>query len=200
MVGADPTRLAWYNTSGIAKYAQIFLTASNTMFLHHGDGTATSGVRISVLVGGSGGADFLFTSTGLDCLGESIRDVGDISLDSITKEGAGNILFNDIIDMGGRALVNVGDVELDSLTKDGAGAILLNDDFDMNSNALLKVSDITPPSDNTGQCGTVGLTWNLGAFTDINLNGVTYTFPASDGGSGDRLQTNGSGVLSWVTP
>ncbi|KKK95102.1 hypothetical protein LCGC14_2676150, partial [marine sediment metagenome] len=32
------------------------------------------------------------------------------------------------------------------------------------------------------------------------FNTVEYTWPASDGGSGDRLQTDGAGGLSWVTP
>jgi hypothetical protein len=30
------------------------------------------------------------------------------------------------------------------------------------------------------------------------LNGVTYTWPSADGSSGQQLQTNGSGTLSWA--
>ena len=29
---------------------------------------------------------------------------------------------------------------------------------------------------------------------------AVYTLPQTDGSAGDYLQTNGSGVLSWVTP
>lgn len=36
--------------------------------------------------------------------------------------------------------------------------------------------------------------------SDVSINGVNYTFPASDGSSGDYLSTDGSGNLSWVTP
>lgn len=48
-----------------------------------------------------------------------------------------------------------------------------------------------------------GLPVSMGALTATGittLNTVAYTWPASDGSAGDRLQTDGSGGLSWVTP
>lgn len=38
---------------------------------------------------------------------------------------------------------------------------------------------------------------NLTTTGTVTFNGVTYTFPASDGANGTQLTTNGSGVLSW---
>ncbi len=36
--------------------------------------------------------------------------------------------------------------------------------------------------------------------SDFEINGVNYTFPGADGTGGDFLSTDGSGILSWVTP
>jgi hypothetical protein len=31
----------------------------------------------------------------------------------------------------------------------------------------------------------------------VTIGGIAYTFPADNGDSGEQLQTNGSGVLTW---
>ena len=33
---------------------------------------------------------------------------------------------------------------------------------------------------------------------DANVAGIPYTWPSNDGNSGQQLQTNGSGTLSWA--
>jgi len=109
-------------------------------------------------------------------------------------------ILNADIDMNGNDIINAGLVELDSLTKDGAGSIVVNDNFDMVGNGVFNCGEVSPQTDETGQCGSVAKTWLQGHFKNITLNGVSYLFPAADGSSGQRLQTNGSGVLSWVTP
>ena len=45
-----------------------------------------------------------------------------------------------------------------------------------------------------------GVTW---AVTNtlpaaLTIGGIAYTFPGDDGDSGEQLQTDGSGVLSWA--
>lgn len=50
---------------------------------------------------------------------------------------------------------------------------------------------------------TGGILISAGAFQvtaagDLTIHGVSYTFPATDGTSGQYLSTNGSGVLSWT--
>ena len=55
----------------------------------------------------------------------------------------------------------------------------------------------------TGASGTTALT--LGSDQSatfagtVTMNGRTYTWPASYGTSGQFLQTNGSGTLSWAS-
>jgi hypothetical protein len=49
---------------------------------------------------------------------------------------------------------------------------------------------------NTGQNLT---TSSSPTFTGLTLNSVAYTWPGTDGSSGDVLSTNGSGTLSWVS-
>ena len=34
---------------------------------------------------------------------------------------------------------------------------------------------------------------------DANIAGIPYTWPTDDGTSGEQLQTNGSGTLTWET-
>lgn len=43
------------------------------------------------------------------------------------------------------------------------------------------------------------LTGNFTATGTTRFNGVTYTWPSADGSNAQVVQTNGSGVLSWVT-
>lgn len=203
MVDSTPTRVAWANTSGVIKYIETFETQSNTMSLIHGDGTSTEGIRISVLIGGSGGSDFLFTSTGLDCLTNSIRNCGNMELDSLTKDGAGNIAVNDIFDMLGNSIINIGQVECDSLAKDGGGNILVTSGMEM-FGASFVTEEIAPDGNNTRSLGQTGTRYANGYFVNVhvssltNFNGVSYAWPGSDGSGGQQLQTDGAATLTWA--
>jgi hypothetical protein len=52
--------------------------------------------------------------------------------------------------------------------------------------------------------GTLRLSGSTNGFVGFtpaaNAGSTTYTLPSNDGTSGQVLQTNGSGVLSWITP
>lgn len=48
--------------------------------------------------------------------------------------------------------------------------------------------------------GVITGTRLVNSGTTITLRGVTYTLPSADGSSGQVLQTNGSGTLSWAAP
>ncbi len=109
----------------------------------------------------------------LDMNTDDILNVGNIELDSITKDGAGNIAVNDIFDMLGNSIINIGDVECDSLTKDGAGDIGVNDHFDMNGNHVLECAQITPVSDDSGTVGTAALTFGTAHLLNIICSSLT---------------------------
>lgn len=60
--------------------------------------------------------------------------------------------------------------------------------------------DLKPLTDNANDLGNSTHAWkNLWTKGTVQLNGITYTFPAADGTNGQSLQTNGSKVLSWAT-
>ena len=107
---------------------------------------------------------------------------------------AGNVFDFDTDDftLFSKNIKSAANVECDSLSKSGAGVIAVNDAFDMNSNAITKVAAITPPSDNSGQCGTAALTWNLGAFT--NIQQCASITPVSN-----NTGTVGSAALTYNT-
>ena len=103
-------------------------------------------------------------STGyINLIGGDIRNVGDIELDSVRKDGSGNIEINSNIDMNnnfilnaqligggggsggppftanvdfqGFSALNVGDINLDSISKDGSGRIDIDDDIEFDTSA-----------------------------------------------------------------
>ena len=93
-----------------------------------------------IIIGQQGNARMAFGNpilgyVGLDMQGNGILNVGDVECDSITRDGVGDILFNDRLDMQGLAIVNAGDVACDSLTS-AATNILVNDIIDMNGLAI----------------------------------------------------------------
>ena len=59
---------------------------------------------------------------------------------------------------------------------------------------------LKPLTDNVFDLGDSSHAWkNLWTKGTVQLNGVTYTFPAADGSANQVLQTNGSKVLAWAT-
>ncbi len=59
--------------------------------------------------------------------------------------------------------------------------------------------DYPPPGHNKGVIGNARneSAWRLGIFEGLIIDGVTYDWPAADGGAGTQLQTDGAGTLSW---
>jgi len=165
-----------------------------------------------------GGGANVIMGDGIDNNGQNIINVGNLELDSITKDGAGNILFNDIIDMGGRNILNIGNLECDSLTKDGAGNIAVNSILDMTEKDIVNVgaifldgikADVTTIQvfNNFEPAGTPNLggssaRWNC-FFATINVSSTTtfgslgYNWPSTRS-AGQQLQTDGGAGLTWA--
>lgn len=82
---------------------------------------------------------------------------------------------------------------------DGTGALTSNTSalfFDEN-NARLGIGNNSPSS-----LLSVGSTAGFNVDTNgdiVSINGITYSWPASQGSNGDVLSNNGSGTLSWVS-
>ena len=47
--------------------------------------------------------------------------------------------------------------------------------------------------------GALTVTGDVTISGDANVAGIPYTWPTNDGSSGQQLQTNGSGTLTWET-
>ena len=47
--------------------------------------------------------------------------------------------------------------------------------------------------------GALTVTGDATISGDANIAGIPYTWPTNDGSSGQQLQTNGSGTLTWET-
>ena len=45
--------------------------------------------------------------------------------------------------------------------------------------------------------GALTVTGDMTISGDANIAGIPYTWPANDGDSGQQLETNGSGILTW---
>ncbi len=147
----------------------------------------------SVTLSVGGGVDI---HDDIDMNTNDILNAGNVELDSITKDGAGNVLFNDIIDMGGRSIINIGNVECDSLTKDGSGAIKIFDDLHPSSNSAW---DLGSSGLRFERIWSVNLNVSSGATlpAGTQIGSILYAWPSSQS-SGQQLQTNGSGTLTWA--
>lgn len=67
--------------------------------------------------------------------------------------------------------------------------------------SVVKAEDtIPPPHKNSGIIGgrAADMAWRLGRFQTLELNGVEYAFPSTDGTNGQVLATDGSGTFSWA--
>ena len=127
-----------------------------------------------------------------------------VNLTSVAFFNKASIDFFQDLDMNTDDILNVGNIELDSISKDGAGSISITSTLSVAATTTLR--ELVPDGDNTRSCGQPATRWanvyceNIDADNACIFNGVTYFWPAADGSSGDRLQTNGSGTLTWVTP
>lgn len=74
--------------------------------------------------------------------------------------------------------------------------------LDVDGDVRIRGNDIRDNSGNVAiqmnGSASVAIPNNLSVTGTTALNGVTYTWPSSDGSSGQQLQTNGSGTLSWA--
>lgn len=122
----------------------------------------------------------------------------------------------------GRNFSISGDVTASAVSFDGTGAVTLSAaitagaivNADINASAgivdtklaTISTSGKVANSATTGVSTATGSTLVLrdanadAAFRHLTLNGVTYAWPGADGTSGQVLQTNGSGTLSWAAP
>src|SRR3989344_2861371 len=71
-----------------------------------------------------------------------------------------------------------------------SGTLLITDGSKVASTTLLMHNNSTGSTTVNGQLSITG---------NLKLGGVTYTPPGTDGASGQALQTNGAGVLSWAS-
>ena len=134
--------------------------------------------------------------------GDAISNVGDLECDSITKDGTGDILFNDRIDMGGRDILNVGDLECDSITKDGTGDILFNDRIDMGGRDILNVGDLE--CDSITKDGSGDILFNdridMGGRDILNVGDLECDSITKDGSGdilfNDRIDMGGRDILN----
>src|SRR3989344_3722916 len=85
------------------------------------------------------------------------------------------------------------------------GNLVLYDNLDFGSSSSSTISfiggidtSLLPLTTALYDLGSSSLSYrNLYLSGTTSLNGVTYTWPSSDGTSGQFLQTNGSGTMSW---
>jgi len=180
MSGSVIDKVEWTNASGTPISNVQYNVGTDIFHFFNSSGS----VRITA--GGSDGYDFTTTSlkiasgNSLDMNNGAITSCGDIELDSLTKDGAGNILINDIIDMGGRNILNVGQLECDSLIKDGAGDIT--------------VFDTLLPS-GTVNLGSSGARWDSIFAVSVNFSGGATIGDTS----GDDLVINAQ-IASDIIP
>ena len=99
----------------------------------------------------------------------------------------------------------VGELISESSSKVGIGSTSPSHKLDVNGDIRVRGNNIRDNSGNSGITFDGSANTQVdGNFTvatgkTVTLNGVTYTFPSSDGSSGQVLSTNGSGALSFAT-
>ncbi len=144
--------------SSISEWCRISIQASNQIYINCGE------LRVD------GALTMVGTNSDIDLSGNDIGSVGDVELDSLTKDGNGNISVNDDLNLSGNDLLNVGDVELDSLTKDGTGDISVNDNLDLSGNDILNVGDVELDSLTKDGTGNIAVNDNLDLSGNDILN------------------------------
>lgn len=176
-------------------------TAQDTIHLNGGD----------IYITGNGRAINLKTA-GL-VLGhiDRIKDIGGTgnSAGIFMEGGEVSMTLNSIEDTGTGLSINPGECNLtvQEIVATQAYIVLTPGELNLHVNkitgtetigALATVRKVSAEGDIEGV--DIGQTTpGLGEFSSLGVNGA-FTFPTVDGTNGQVLQTNGSGVLSWVTP
>ncbi len=99
----------------------------------------------------------------------------------------------------------VGELISQSSSKVGVGSASPSHKLDVNGDIRIRGNNIRDNSGNSaitfdGSANTqIDGTLTVASGKTVTINGVTYTFPSSDGSSGQFLSTNGSGTLSFAT-
>ncbi len=153
------------------------------------------GVR-SVYVSGkyaylTGATDYSLTIIdvfGIDASSASIGDISASTIDVTENLDVGNNLYvRSGLNVGSRGIMTDGELTV-------GGESYFVDKVGVNDGS---------PSYDLSVAGTFGIRETTGATYYSAFQGgdqsanITYTLPDADGGSGDALSTNGSGVLSW---
>tara|TARA_Y100001937_G_scaffold124545_1_gene189491 strand:+ start:2986 stop:4368 length:1383 start_codon:yes stop_codon:yes gene_type:complete len=100
---------------------------------------------------------------------------------------------------------SVGELISQSNSKVGIGSSSPSHKLDVNGDIRCRGNNLRDNSGNSaitfdGSANTqIDGTLTVAAGKTVTINGVTYTFPSSDGSSGQFLSTNGSGTLSFAT-
>lgn len=115
----------------------------------------------------------------------ALNDLTDVA---ISTPSAGQALkFNGAFWANANAVNNLNDLGDVNITSASTGQLLR-----YNGSTWVNVTNVDLP-------GTLDVTGNATFDSTLTINTVTYTFPASDGASGQALTTNGSGTLSWTS-
>ena len=216
--GASESGRKWMTTDTGA--VKVFFDTGSTWveisYLPITGGTVTGAVTVTGLLTASGGvAGNASTATAL----QTARTINGVSFDgtaNITVTAAANTLTGSTLASGvtGSSLTSVGTLTTGAI---GAGftaipnTALANSSVTVNGTAIaLGASGTVTAAAGTltGSTLASGVTasslTSLGTLSALavtgttTLNTVAYTWPSTDGSSGQVLSTNGSGTLSWI--
>ena len=151
--------------------------------------------------------------------GSNVTLTTDASADSITIAASGS--SNQIADSDGDTKIQVEEssdedkirfdtggsqrMVITDAGKVGIGVAAPSYQLDINGDVRVRGNNIRDGGGNSaitfdGSANTqIDGTLTVASGNTVTLNGVTYTFPTSDGSSGQFLSTNGSGTLSFAT-
>ena len=175
------------------KWDELVVGGANTFL--GSDGTDVSyrtAAQVMASLSGTAGAAFSFN-------GQNITNVGSIALDSIISDGAAAALT--ITATVGQA-VTVEDVSFDGGVVSGMGTLGC-DAITSTATGIFEGASVTVGKAST-TTGTLVLHDSNSANTitltvpDISAGSLSFTLPPTDGDNTNVLQTNGSGVMTWV--
>ncbi len=158
MLDSLPDRIGWTNSSGTER-ARIELETSDRLRIFcQGD----------VKIRADGSTDFDFSNIGFSLFGSDINQAGDISLDSLTKDGGGSIAVNDNFDMNSNDILECAQITPVSNNSGAVGTAALTfntghilniicGSFTADNGTNIVVDDhLDPNIDNTYRLGTAG--------------------------------------------
>jgi hypothetical protein len=100
MRDAANDRIEWTNSSGTIIANINYDTGTNRFTINHSSATASVGLRLLINT-----ESYDFTTTDFDLFGKDIVAAGDVALDSLTKDAAGDIAVNDNFDMNSNSIL-----------------------------------------------------------------------------------------------